>query len=426
MRHNEAVPDAEFANPQPTDEPPVRYRELFSNREFASLWLADVFSGIGSQIGRLAIAALVFDRTGSAGLTAAAFAITYLPHLLGGAVLASLADRWPRRETLIGADVVRAALTLAILLPGMPLLLALALVFLVELVSIPFGAARLATLADVLDRHRFAAGNSLVTATQQILLVAGFASGGVLVALIGARASLAVDALSYVVSAGVLVIGVRRRPSPLLGHGRRRGLWHDTLEGLRIVRTTSDILRNIVLLLLGPSVLNVTIALAVPYAAYLGGGTMLAGIMMAAPPLGSSLGLLWVGRLPEPRRLALAAPSVVGLGLAVAATGVVSHAAVVTILLFVAGLTLGYLTTVQAAIAAATPVHARGRVFGLANTGMQLGQGVAVGAAAVLTTFVDLRTTLILAGLTGAGLAAGTALLRRRRLPTAVGDSPAA
>ena len=424
MRDNDAVPDAELSTPQPVDGPPVRYRELFTNAEFAALWVADVLSSIGSQIGRLAIAALVFDRTNSAGLTAAAFAVTYLPHLLGGAVLASLADRWPRRETLIGADVLRAALMLAILLPGMPLLLALGLVFLVELISIPFAAARLATLADILDSDRFATGNALVVATQQILLVAGFASGGVLVAWIGARGSLALDAVTYVLSAGVLLLGLRRRPSPMLGQARPRGLWRDTFEGLRIVRTTPDMMRNFVLLLLGPSVLNVTIALAIPYADYLGGGTALAGVMMAAPPLGSSLGLLLVGRLPAPRRLALAAPSVVALGLAVSAAGLASQALAVTTLLFVAGLTMGYLTTVQAAIAAATPAHARGRVFGLAGTGMQLGQGVAVIAAGVLTGFVTLQTTFVIAGLTGVGLAAGTMLAGRRRVPT-VGDSPA-
>jgi len=396
---------------------PVRYRELFANREFAVLWGADVLSEIGSQVARVAIAALVFARTESAGLTAAAFAITYLPHLLGGAVLASLADRWPRRETLIGADVARAVLTASILVPGMPLLAALGLIFLVELIRIPFGAARLATLADVLDDDQFAAGNGVVAATQQILLVAGFAGGGVLVALIGPRNGLAVDALTYVLSALVL-LGLRRRPAPMADKEQPRGLWRDTAEGLRIVRRTPGMLRNITLLLLGPAVLNVTIALALPYAHYLGGGTALAGTMMAAAPLGSAVGLMLVGRLPAPRRTAIAAPSVICLGLAVAATGLSDNPVVIVGLLLVAGLTMGYLTAVQAAIAADTPAHARGRVFGLANTGMQLGQGASVVLAGLLVAFLSLQSTLVFAGLTGVALAAGAALRSRRRVPT--------
>ena len=420
------VPDAEHPSPAPTAARPVRYRELFANGEFTSLWLADVLSGIGSQIGRLAIAALVFARTNSPGLTAAAFALTYLPHLLGGAVLASLADRWPRRGTLIGADVARAVLTLAILIPGLPLLAALGLVFLVELIRIPFGAARLATLADVLAEDRFAAGNGLVAATQQILTVAGFAGGGVLVALIGAPSSLAIDALTYLLSALVLVAGVRGRPAAMAAAGRSAGMWRDTLEGLRIVRTTPDMVRNFVLLLLGPSVLNVAIALAIPYANAMGGGTTLAGVMMAAPLLGSSLGLLWVGRLPAQRRIALAAPSVVGLGLAVAAAGLAQQALAVPLLLLAAGLTMGYLTTVQAAIAATAPAHARGRVFGLANTGMQLGQGAFVGVAGLLAEIAGLQASLVITGLVGTALAAGTSLASRRRTTVPVGSSPTA
>ena len=404
---------------------PVRYRELFANREFATLWVADVLSEIGSQVARIAIAALVFARTESAGLTAAAFAITYLPHLLGGAVLASLADRWPRREMLIGADVARAVLTVSILIPGMPLLAALGLIFLVELIRIPFGAARLATLADVLDDDQFAAGNGLVAATQQILLVAGFAGGGVLVALIGPRNALGVDALTYLLSA-LALLGLRRRPAPMADKEQPQGLWRDTAEGLRIVRETPDMVRNIVLLLLGPAVLNVTIALAVPYAYYLGGGTALAGAMMAAAPLGSSVGLMLVGRLSAPRRIALAGPSVICLGLAVAATGLSDHAVVIVAMLLVAALTMGYLTAVQAAIATATPAHARGRVFGLANTGMQLGQGASVVLAGLLAAFLPLQTTLVIAGLTGVALATGTVLRPRRRAPAQMAEpSPA-
>lgn len=386
----------------PTGEPRVRYRDLFAQREFSALWVADVLSRSGSQIGQLAIAALVFERTNSPALTAAAFVVTYLPHLLGGAVLATLADRWPRRETLIYADLLRFALTLAILIPGMPLLGALALIFLIELVRIPFGAARLAILADVLTEHRFAAGNSVVAATQQILMVVGFAGGGVLVALIGARGGLAVDAATYLASALVLWLGVRRRPAPRGDRERAAGMWRDTVEGLAIVRTTPRMLRHIGLLMLGPSVLSTTIALSVPYADELGGGTTLAGVLMAAAPLGSAVGLMWMGQLSAQRRMAIAAPSAIGLGLAVVAAGLLDAALPVAALFCAAGLTMGYLTTMQAAIAKDTPAYARGRVFGLANTGMQLGQGGAVAVGGVLASALSLQAALVIVGAAGA------------------------
>ena len=52
----------------------VRYRDLFRDREFAGMWLADVLSMAGSYLARLAVAALVYHRTASPGLTAVAFA----------------------------------------------------------------------------------------------------------------------------------------------------------------------------------------------------------------------------------------------------------------------------------------------------------------------------------------------------------------
>ena len=398
----------------PSGEPPVRYRDLFADREFSALWVADVLSRGGSQIGQLAIAALVFERTGSPALTAAAFVVTYLPHLLGGAVLATLADRWPRRETLINADLLRFLLTMAILIPGMPLLGALGLIFLIELIRIPFGAARLAILADVLSEHRFAAGNALVAATQQILMVLGFAGGGVLVALLGARNGLVVDAITYLASALVLWVGVRRRPAPGAGREQRPAIWRDTVEGLAIVRTTPRMLRHIGLLVLGPSVLSTTIALSVPYAHQLGGDSRLAGMLMAASPLGSVLGLMWMGKLSADRRMRIAAPSAIGLGLAVVAAGVIDVAVPVVALFWVAGLTMGYLTTMQAAIAKDTPAHARGRVFGLANTAMQLGQGGAVAVGGVLASVLTVQGALVAVGAAGAVCAALVALTGRR------------
>lgn len=54
----------------------------------------------GDQLAKVAITVLVFDRTGSASLAAAAHALTFLPALAGGLGLARIADLWPRREVL--------------------------------------------------------------------------------------------------------------------------------------------------------------------------------------------------------------------------------------------------------------------------------------------------------------------------------------
>jgi MFS family permease len=398
---------------QPESPEKVTYRDLFGDKEFASLWAGDVLSRSGSMIGQFAIAILVYDRTGSPALTATAFAVSYLPHLLGGAVLATLADRCPRRETLVASDILRALLISLILIPGMPVGGAFAVIFAVELVKIPFGAARLAVLADVLHGERFAAGNGLVAATQQVLQVVGYAGGGLLVSVVGPRPAIAIDAITYLVSAAIIRIFLRRRPTPVVTEGESPSVWSQTVEGLSLVRRIPGMSTNFLLLMIGPASFSVVTGLAVPYAHVFGGGDKLAGVMMASGPLGASVGMALTGRFDADRRRRLIAPSILAMGLLLACAGVAGAAAVAVGFFFLVGLMLGYLTTIQAAIATATPTHARGRIFGLGNTVMQLSQGTAIALTAVFTEFLTVGHSLVATGIL-ATLSSSAVLLRRR------------
>jgi len=60
---------------------------VFAVREFRALWSAQALSCAGDQFAQVAIAFMVYARTGSAFLTAAAYALTYLPPVIGGAAL---------------------------------------------------------------------------------------------------------------------------------------------------------------------------------------------------------------------------------------------------------------------------------------------------------------------------------------------------
>src|SRR3954451_9087018 len=89
--------------------------------EFRVMWLADAPSMVGDQLARVALSVLVFERTSSALLTALTYALTFLPALIGGAMLTGLADRLPRRRVMIAADLSRAVLLTGMALPSTPL-----------------------------------------------------------------------------------------------------------------------------------------------------------------------------------------------------------------------------------------------------------------------------------------------------------------
>ena len=102
-------------------EGPARYGDALRSSAFRGLLVAHVLSVLGDQLTRVALASLVFDRSGSAALTALAYAGTYLPWALGATLLADLADRYPRRRVLLSCDLVRAALVAAMAVPELPL-----------------------------------------------------------------------------------------------------------------------------------------------------------------------------------------------------------------------------------------------------------------------------------------------------------------
>ena len=385
----------------------MRYRELFGDREFRALFVADAMSITGSYLARVAVAGLVFHRTGSATLTALAFALSYAPYLLSP-WLSSLADLFPRRMLLILCDLARAVCIGLILVPGLALPFVMALLFLEATWRIPWGAARLALLTDILSPEAFPAGNALIASVRQALQVGGFAVGGVVVALIGVRPTLAFDAFTFLLSAAIVVVAVRRRaapwrtrrvavtsgaPSPARGGEQparesdratdvRPGTWVSTVEGVRSVVRNPKMVQLFALLGLGPAMAVITEGLAVPFAADLGGGLRLAGLIMAAPPLGTVIGLFALGRLPMDVQRRLIAPLSLGTGLAVVLAGLaVSLPAAnlfVLTLLFVCGGCVAYISTIQSEISMMVESSMRGRVFGLANAVMQISQGLAI------------------------------------------------
>src|SRR5690242_6808881 len=97
----------------------VGYGSGFAVGEFRALWVAELFSQMGDQFARVALAVLVYQRTSSALLTGLVYALTYVPSFVGGVLLSGLADRHPRREVVFTVDLLRAVLVGLMAIPGL-------------------------------------------------------------------------------------------------------------------------------------------------------------------------------------------------------------------------------------------------------------------------------------------------------------------
>ena len=119
-----------------------------AQRECAALFGSQLVSGLGDWAGRLALAVVVFDRSGSTLWTAAVTVVALLPWLGPGQMLATLADRLGRVRIMVAADLVRAVL-FAVMAAPLPTWALLVAAFLAGSCVPPFVAARGAAVVDV-------------------------------------------------------------------------------------------------------------------------------------------------------------------------------------------------------------------------------------------------------------------------------------
>jgi MFS family permease len=391
----------------------ARFGEVFAVREFQALWLAYLLSVAGDQLALVALSVLVFHRTHSPLLTAATYAVSFVPWLLGGLALARLADRLPRRLVMITCDLARAALVAIMALPGMPLWLLIVLLFVVTLLDSPFRAARSAIIPDILTGDRYVVGTAAMQTTNQAGRVLGFAIGGAVVAVLGVRPALAIDAATFAASALLVWLGVHSRAAPARAAPATQG---DGQAGsaLRFV-FTDPYLRTVMLLGWLVMFYAVPEALAVPYAARLHGGAQAAGLVLAAGPFGAIIGSVVFSRLvPPQQRLRwmglLAVGCCAALGLCLLRPGLAA-----SLVIFTASMTMSaYQLSANAAFVIAVPAHRRGEAFGLANTGIRVGQGAWFLVAGAAAGVAAPATVIAASGILGAAWAAVLALSWRR------------
>ena len=395
------------------EQRPATYRDVFAVHEFRALWFAQLWSVVGDQFARVALAVLVFARTGSPGWTALTYALAYVPGIVGGPLLGGLADRFPRRRVMITADVARAALVAGMAMPGMPLVLVGGLFVVVQLLAAPFNSARAATLPLILEGDRYYVASSVSNMTYQLGQLLGFAAGGLLVAGVDPAGALLLDAGTFVVSAAVIVGGVKARPEPervgVAGQswGRQLG------EGAHLVSRDRK-LRALMGLMCVSAIPVAAEGLAVPYAADLHAGPTAVGLLLAAQPAGSVVGMVLIRRFSPTRRLRLMRP------LAVASCGLFIVCAVqpgiaATIGLWtLAGAAAAYFVVANAAFVERVPDSQRGQAYGLASALLRASQGIAVLAAGAVAELLPSSVAIAAAGGAGALIAwaAGSGWLR--------------
>lgn len=195
-------------------------------------------SAVGGQISELAVPLLavvvLHASAGEAGLLGAA---RWLPFLLLALPLGVVVDRRRRRPVLVAADVVRALLTVGVVVlavtGALTLPLLIGAVAALGACTVAFEVGYQSFLPTVVGRDQLERANGRLQATSSIAEVGGPGLAGLLVQVMTAPWALLAHALTYVVSA-VALARIRRPEAPPIPSGR--SALGDLRDGLDHVR----------------------------------------------------------------------------------------------------------------------------------------------------------------------------------------------
>ncbi|MFE9097249.1 MFS transporter [Streptomyces sp. NPDC007264] len=364
------------------------YSDLFRTREFTPLFLSSALHTAASTLGGPALGTLVYRATDSPLLSAVSMFGPQLAQVVGATTLLSASDRLPPRVTMAGIACVFAAGTAATATPGLPVGAVFALLLLLGLVQSLGGGVRWGLLNEILPKDGYLLGRSVFNMMNGLMQVTGYATGGLLIAVLSPRATLLVAAALYLASAVGIRCGLTRRPPRASGRPSVARTWRTNA-----LLWSSPPRRTTYLLLWVPNGLVVGCeSLYVSYA------PDRAGVLFACAAFGMLVGDVTTGRLLPPalrRRLGipflllLAAPY---LPFALHPTVPVAAACAA-----LASVGFGASLIQQERLMSLTPRELSGHALGLHSAGMLTLQGVSAalaGAVAELTTPATAMTVM--------------------------------
>ena len=352
---------------------PSGYRAALSEPVARRLWLASVTSSIGDYVALGALLFLAADRTGLVLGAAAVIAVGVVPSVLAGVIGGRWLDRFHRARALATLQLLGGAVViLPVLVEGTAVIILTAAGL--AAVRVATVAIRAGAMADGLaDEHRGPLV-ALLNTTDQAAQVAGYLTGAGLYVLLGADAALLLDAVTFLISAALLL----RLPLP--AHG-------SSPEPATLTTGVREILRQPVLRLL--ALLTVTTGLVgslpeVLAPAVAPAGDPLRPFVLAAAPAGQAITMTLLGRsrsIRRPRNLLL---HLATLAIALSLAALARSPAQVALANLLVGAGTAWVVGAQVLFLQLAPGPRMAQITGAMVAGLAIADGVgSVGLAAV-------------------------------------------
>jgi MFS family permease len=372
---------------------------LLGNSRFRLLFFATFGSGLGNWLALIALQVDVYDRTHSGWWVGALLVGNILPAALLGLLLGPLIDQLSRKRLMIGADLARMAVFVALPFANSPgVVVALAVV--AGIGNGVFRPAVLAGLPNLVDDDQLTSANGLLQMVEWTTTAAGPLLGGAIVAAQGPNLAYWINAVTFAFSAA-LVAGI---PGRLLQSERPigRGHWRDLREGLSVVRHSRSLMCVLVvwsIVMVANGIVNVS-EIFLARSSY-GSGDFGFGLLWA----GSGVGLV-LGGLVGSQLIAHGLGTAYVRMLLVFAIGIAGAAAAPNVWVGAAAMVVSGFGNGAAIVANITmvqrgaPDHVRGRAFTVLMSVTNFVLGLAFIAAGPLVDAVGARWSYAIASVT--------------------------
>lgn len=288
-------------------------------RNFALLWAGGLISNIGDWLLIIGLPVYVYLLTGSALATSITLITSFVPNLLIGPVAGVFVDRWDRRWTMIISNLLLALGLLPMLAVHSKdtLWIVYVVAFLESCFDQFVSPAESALIPNLVSDEQLVPANALKSMGMNSSRLIGGALGGIVLAALGLRGVILIDAISFVFVATMILL--IRMPAKLhnasqlpethtVDNGRQpesageearnpvKRFAGELLEGLQLIfrqRALAILLIMFALQSLGEGVFGVLLVVFVKQVLH--GGSVDYGLILSIQAVGSLIGGVFIG-----------------------------------------------------------------------------------------------------------------------------------
>jgi MFS family permease len=377
---------------------------LRRNRDFRRAYLSSLISLGGDWFLLVALFGLVLDLTHDSPLALSfLFAAQDLTYFLVSPFAGVLADRLDRKRVMVGADIARAVLCLGFLFARTDGLVWIVypLLAVMACFSAAFEPASAAALPNLVDDDDLATANALSGSLWGTMLAVGAAIGGVVTAVLGRDVAIAIDAVSFVGSA-LLIMRVQRSFQEARGARAPEPLGEAAKETVRYARRDHRVLALLVVKFGWGLAGGVLVLIPLLAKGRFHAGEVGIGLLLGARGVGALVGP-FIGRAAlgaKDRRLFLAIGIALGVfGIGYALLGIVPSLLLAMLVVALAHTGGGAQWMLSSyGLQKIVPDHIRGRIFAFDGMLVTLTFGTSSVLTGWLAENLGARTTAIAMG----------------------------